>query len=145
MKIVVDTNIILGALFKSREGASRKLIRYCLEGKIEPIIGEALFLEYEDVLSRKELTKKCVLSVEEINRLLDAFLSCCEWIKIYYKWRPNLRDEGDNHLIELAVAGRADYIITKNIKDLTSGELRFNQIKIVTPSNFMKDVKLWEH
>jgi putative PIN family toxin of toxin-antitoxin system len=145
MRIVIDTNILLGALFKRRENMLRKIIRYCLEGLIEPLVGNALFLEYEDVLARKNLISKCQLSKTEIDELFDAFLSCCEWVKIYYKWRPNLKDEGDNHLIELAVAGGAEYIITRNIKDLTSGELNFHQLKIITPNNFIKEVKLWEH
>ena len=116
MKVVIDTNILLGALFKRRGSLSRKIIKYCLEGYLDPLIGDALFLEYEDALSREDLLAKCGLSKDEIDDLFDAFLSCCEWVKIYYKWRPNLKDEGDNHLIEVAVAGGAEYIITQNIK-----------------------------
>ena len=145
MKVMIDTNILIGAVFRLKERVSRKIIRYCLEGKIDPLISEALFLEYEDVLGRKELISKCELSKNEIDEIFDAFLSCCEWVKIYYKWRPNLKDEGDNHLIELAVAGGAEFIITRNTKDLASGELNFHPPKIITPSNFIKEVKLWEH
>ena len=145
MRIVIDTNIILGAIFKRRETISRKIIRYCLEGRLAPLIGETLFLEYEDGLSRKDLIQKSALSMQEINDLLDAFLSCCEWVKVYYRWRPNLKDEDDNHIIELAVAGKADYVITRNISDLKSGELIFSHIKIITPEDFIKEVTLWEH
>jgi predicted nucleic acid-binding protein len=71
--------------------------------------------------------------------LLDIFLAACRWTRIYYAWRPNLRDEGDNHLIELAVAGAADCIVTRNLRDLTSMELRFPQIRILTPEEFLKE------
>jgi predicted nucleic acid-binding protein len=46
-------------------------------------------------------------------------------------------DEGDNHLIELAVAGHADCIVSRNIKDLVTGELSFPRIAILTPEQFL--------
>ena len=60
--------------------------------------------EYEDVLARTELFSQSRLNYEERSELLDIFLSVCEWTRIYYGRRPNLPDEGDNHLVELAVA-----------------------------------------
>jgi predicted nucleic acid-binding protein len=69
---------------------------------------------------------------------LDIFLACCRWTEIYYGWRPNLKDEGDNHLIELAVAGHAQCIVSRNIKDLTSGELLFPEISLMTPETFLE-------
>ncbi|MFN7610382.1 MAG: putative toxin-antitoxin system toxin component, PIN family, partial [bacterium] len=103
---VVDTNVFLGALI-GQHGINRKLIRYCLQKKIIPIMGNALFTEYEDVLQREPLFLKCPLTPTERNTLFEAFLSVCIWTKIYYGFRPNLIDEGDNHLMELAIAGCA--------------------------------------
>jgi len=59
-------------------------------------MGAALINEYEAVLSRGALFKKCVLTAEEREELLDAFLSVCRWTRIYYLWRPNLPDDEDN-------------------------------------------------
>jgi hypothetical protein len=59
-----------------------------------------LFAEYEDVLSRTRVFDKSRLSAKERNELFEIFLSGCDWIRVYYQWRPNLRDEGDNHLME---------------------------------------------
>lgn len=59
---------------------------------------------------------------------------------IYYGWRPNLRDEEDNHLIELAVAGRASAIITKNARDFRSAELHFSGLKILLPEEALKEI-----
>jgi predicted nucleic acid-binding protein len=59
-------------------------------------------------------------------------------VETFFLWRPNLPDEGDNHLIELAVAGGATTIVTHNVRDLRGGELRFPQIAVETPGEFMK-------
>jgi predicted nucleic acid-binding protein len=53
-------------------------------------------------------------------------------------WRPNLQDEGDNFLVELALAGNANSIITNNIRDLRSAELKFPGMNIVTPEQILK-------
>ncbi|MHB8253526.1 MAG: PIN domain-containing protein [Acidiferrobacter sp.] len=60
------------------------------------------------------------------------------WVSVYYGWRPNLRDEGDNHLIELAIAGSAVAIITHNIGDLRGGEMVFPDLRIMTPSECLE-------
>jgi len=73
---------------------------------------------------------------------LDIFLSTCRWTRIYYGWRPNLPDEGDNHLVELAVAGGAEYIITRNIRDVARMELLFPELKVVFPETILKEMKL---
>ena len=70
--------------------------------------------------------------------MFEAFLSVCEWIRVYYLWRPNLPDEADNHLIELAIAGGADAIVTNNIRDVRTGELKFPHLRILTPTEFLQ-------
>lgn len=139
MIIVVDTNVFLGACMGT--GATSKVIASCLHGEHTPIIGSALFAEYTDVINRDDLFKACHLSSSERNELLDIFLGCCHWTEVYYGWRPNLKDEGDNFLIELAVAGQANCIVTRNIKDLISGELLFPELSILTPENFVRRSK----
>jgi uncharacterized protein len=141
-KVVIDTNIFISALISRSSSYSRKIIERVFDNSITPLMGEALFHEYIEVANRHDIFKSCVLNEKERQEFLQAYMKCCSWSKIYYKWRPNLQDEGDNHIIELAVAGRADYIITKNIKDLKSGELLFERLQIVTPDEFIKE-KLW--
>lgn len=143
IRIVIDTNIFLAAVLQP-EKTCRSLLRLVLEGKFQALMGEALFHEYEDILARDALFIKCPISTTERDDLFDAFLTCCNWVTIYYRWRPNLRDEADNHLVELAVAGQAEFIITRNIRDLTSGELLFDDFRIVTPENFLKEYGKWE-
>jgi predicted nucleic acid-binding protein len=100
-------------------------------------MGAALFHEYEDVLSRPEMMAKGPLTATERQTLLEAFLSVTDWVKVYFLWRPNLPDEADNHLIELALAGTAETIVTNNLKDLQFGELRFPGLKIQSPRQFL--------
>lgn len=71
--------------------------------------------------------------------MLDIFLAACRWTRIYFGWRPNLRDEGDNHLVELAVAGGAACIVSRNVRDLTTMELKFPALAVRTPENFLKE------
>lgn len=135
-RIVVDTNVFIAAIL-SPAGENREVLRACLLGKAKPLMGPALFHEYEDLLSRSELMANGPLIADDRRNLLNAFLSVTEWVKIYFLWRPNLPDEADNHLIELAIAGSASVIITNNLKDLRHGELRFPSLRILTPKQFI--------
>lgn len=119
-------------------GSCSKVIATCLQQSHIPLMGAALFAEYNDVINRDDIFKTCHLNKEERNELLDIFLAYCRWTDIYFGCRPNLKDEGDNHLIELAVAGHAQCIVTRNIKDLKSGELLFPDISIITPEIFLQ-------
>ena len=74
-------------------------------------MGQALFAEYESVLARSEPFLRSPISDRERDALLAALISRCTWVRVYYLWRPNLPDEADNHLVELAVAGNAGAIL----------------------------------
>lgn len=102
------------------------------------MISNALFQEYEAVSARPEVRKTCPLSAKEIETLLAAYYSVCQWVPIYYLWRPNLRDEDDNFLIELAVAGNCDVVVTNNVKDLVGAELNFNDLRILKPQQLLR-------
>jgi putative PIN family toxin of toxin-antitoxin system len=140
VRTVVDTNVLVGTMLGG-QGDNAKVIRSCLKGVLSPLIGETLFLEYEDVLNRPELFIKSPLSRKERIELFAAFLSVCEWVEIYFSWRPNLRDEGDNHLVELAVAGGAEVIVTNNARDFKNTELRFPDLKVITPWELVKELR----
>lgn len=136
-KIVVDTSVVISALI-GKEGPSREILRKCLLGEYVPLISNALFQEYEDVSARKAILELCPLTQAEVKELLCSFYSVCQWVSIYYLWRPNLKDEADNFLIELAIAGNARVIVTNNIKDLKGAELSFKHLDILTPQEFLR-------
>ena len=81
------------------------------------------------------------LSSDERHELLDIFLACCDWTRVYFAWRPNLPDEADNHLIELAVAGAAGFVVTRNLRDLNRAELKFPGLRCLDPASFMKEIE----
>ena len=138
MRVVIDTNIFVSACMGT--GSAAGVIAACLQSRCTTLMSAALFAEYEDVLGRDKIFAGCRLSAIERDELLDIFLSCCEWTRVYYLWRPNLPDEGDNHLVELAVAGGADVIVTRNLRDLRRMELKFPLLRIVSPVAFCKEL-----
>ncbi len=139
MVVVLDTNIFVAALL-GPGGASRSVLRSCLEGRLQPLMGAALFAEYESLLSRQPLFAACRLDARQRDDLFNAFLNVCRWTNIYYSWRPNLRDEADNHLIELAVAGGASAIVTKNVRDFKGAELHFPGLRILPPEALLREI-----
>ena len=135
--IVIDTNVLVSALI-GKEGPGREILRGCLLGRYKPLISNALFQEHEDVTARESILELCPLNFTELRELINAYYSTCHWVPIYYLWRPNLRDENDNFLIELAIAGNCSCIITNNTRDLRSAELSFKELKILTPEEFLR-------
>lgn len=142
MHVVIDTNVFVGACLGT--GASSAVVAACLDGRCAPLMSASLFAEYEAVLQRDALFEGCRLSTTEREELLDIFLACCTWTRVYYLWRPNLPDETDNHLIELAVAGGASHVVSKNQRDLQRMELRFPRLQILLPEEFLKELP-WPH
>ena len=136
---MVDTNVFAGALLREG-GYNRQVLRACLDDRVQPVMGQSLFLEYEDVLGREALFSRSPLSAAERRALFEAFLSVCEWVHVYYLWRPNLRDEGDNHVFELAVAGGAAAIVTNNVADFRYGNLRFPDLQVLAPKDFVSSL-----
>jgi putative PIN family toxin of toxin-antitoxin system len=140
-RIVVDTNVLVSAML-SPEGNNRQVLRACLTRAAEPLVGTTLFHEYIDLLSRPVM-EQSPLSASKREALFAAFLSVAEWVKVYFLWRPNLPDEADNHLIELALAGQATTIVTNNVRDVGRGELKFPGLAVRTPAQFLEDIQ-WQ-
>lgn len=135
--ILVDTNVFVGACMGV--GASARIIELCLRGQFQPAMGASLLAEYEDVIGREALFENCRLSRVQREELLDIFLSTCQWRHTYFSWRPNVRDEGDNHIVELAVAAAATHVVTWNMRDFAAMELRFPALKFLSPPQFLKE------
>lgn len=114
-------------------------MRDALQGKIEPLFGNALWLEYEDLLGRPVWTD--ATTSKERRQVLAALARVGRWVNIYYGWRPNLPDEADNHLIELAMAGGAAAIITHNVRDIRRGELLLSGLRVHTPAEYLEETR----
>ncbi|MEA2019279.1 MAG: putative toxin-antitoxin system toxin component, PIN family [Campylobacterota bacterium] len=138
MKIVIDTSVWISALI-TKKSSARELLRLVFNAKLTPQMSEALFREYESVMKRKKIQKLTPLTLLEQDELFEAYLSTCNWNEIYYAWRPNLKDEDDNFVVELAVASGAEALITYNIKDFKDSELFFKH-RTITPEDFIKEI-----
>lgn len=135
-RIVLDTNV-MAAAFTSGRGSSREVLRRVLRGEALALVSVPLFAEYEDVLARPQVQRRCSLTAPEQRALFDAFLACSELVEVYYRWRPNLPDESDNHVLELAVAAGDATILTFNRRDFSRGELRFPGVLIQSPADWL--------
>ena len=135
IEVVVDTSVVVAAL-KSDGGASRQVLRRCFDGDFRPLFGNALWLEYEDVVKRGDWGQET--SEQERLVVVASLASVGRWVSIYFGWRPNLPDEADNHLYELAVAGAAEAIITHNLRDFRGAELTWDKPRVVTPAQALE-------
>ena len=75
---MVDTNVLVSAVL-SPDGAAREVLRRCLAGHARPLVGNALFLDYEDVLAREARFTAASITPNDRAALLEALLSVCEW------------------------------------------------------------------
>lgn len=135
IELVIDTNVFVASL-RSGGGASRTVVRQALSGRFTPVFGNALWLEYEDLLNRPVWTDET--SDEERRAVLAALGRRGRWVSVYFGWRPNLPDEGDNHLIELAVAAQVQAIVTHNVRDVARGELVWKGLRVLTPQQCLE-------
>jgi putative PIN family toxin of toxin-antitoxin system len=138
LSVVIDTNVFVAGL-RSGGGASRSVLRKALQGDLQPLFGNALWMEYQDLLDRPVWGD--FTSPDERRSVLSALAKQARWISVYYGWRPNLPDEGDNHLIELALAGDAQAIVTHNLRDLMGGQLRLGKLRVLTPAQCLEELK----
>lgn len=139
-KIIIDTNVLIASL-RSRRGASYALMHQIHRPEIQIVMSVPLALEYEQVA--KAHHAQLVFSWHDIEAYIDYLCSIAIRTKIYYLWRPCLRDPGDEMILEAAVASRCDYIVTFNKKDFVGSE-RFG-ILAVTPKEFLTILAKGEH
>lgn len=100
------------------------------------MFGNALWPEYEDVLGREIWTT--TTTAADRNQVLAALAHVSRWVSVSFGWRPNLPDEADSHLIELAVAAGAAAIVTHNVRDVARGELVWKDLRVLTPAQLLE-------
>ena len=131
VRIVLDTDAIVAAM-RSPTGASASIIRKARRGKIALLLSVPLAMEYEAVCVRPEHQLAAGLSEQEVHIFVDAVIAIAEPVKIHYLWRPQLRDPSDEMVLEAAVNGRANLLITFNVRDYGTAPARFG-IEVMTP------------
>lgn len=132
---MLDTNVIVAA-FRSRRGASNALLKLVDEGRATPLCSTALFLEYEAVLSRPQTRAVTGHGLDDVAAIMRALAALCEPIDISFRMRPMLRDADDEMVLEAAFNGRADAIVTHNVRDF--GTIPDLHLEIVTPGDIVR-------
>ena len=135
---MLDTSVIVAAL-RSRGGASNALLRRVAAGRVVPLLTPVLFLEYEAVLKRPEQRLAHGLSAEAVDRFLAALASAAEPVEVRFRWRPQLADPGDEMVLEAAVNGRAEALVTHNIRDFRAAAARFG-LAVVAPGDWLREI-----
>ena len=133
--IVIDTNVFVSAS-RSRDGYAFRLVELLGKGKFVVHLSVPLLMEYEELLKR--MLPDLPVSQNVVDDILDYLCSVAEWHEIYFLWRPFLRDPDDDMVLEVAVSGMCDYIVTFNQRDFVGVE-QFG-LTVVTPGEFLKRI-----
>lgn len=137
-RIVLDTCVIVSA-FRSRNGASYSLLSAVAGGMVRPLVSTALFLEYQAVLLRSEQMSAHGLSEADIQGALLDLANLSEPVEAYFKWRPQMGDPNDEMVLEAAIAGKADALVTHNVRDFVNAAQQFG-VKVMRPGEFLRGI-----
>jgi len=138
-RVVLDTSVIVAAL-RTRLGAGNAVLRLVAERRLLMLATPPLFLEYEDVLKRPEHRLAHGLSPEAIDEVLAELAALIEPVEVHFQWRPQSKDPNDEMVLEAAINGRADALVTYNVADFAGPAERF-EIGVLTPADVLKKVK----
>jgi putative PIN family toxin of toxin-antitoxin system len=137
INVIIDTNVLVAGLIGAK-GPNREILRHCFNGTLQPCIGISLYTEYQDLLQRENIQTLCRQSSVTLAEFLDDFANICKPVEVWFLWRPNLKDEADNHVVELAIAANVTYIVTNNISDFACAELKQSGYQVITPPDLLR-------
>lgn len=130
-RVVLDTSVMVAAV-RSNRGASRVLLAGALQRDYELLLSVPLMIEYEAVLTRPEHLEAAGLSEGDVQALLDGLASVGTPVRLAYLWRPVLADVDDDMVLETAINGEAELLVTLNPADF-GGASSFN-LRVISPA-----------
>ena len=133
-RIVIDTNVLISSV-RSRRGASFRLLSLVGGQEFEITISVPLLFEYEDALMR---IVPSVMTASDVQDLLDYLCEVADKRHVFYLWRPMLSDPRDDHVLEAAVAGGCDGIVTFDQRDFAGAE-QFG-VRVMGPKEFLFEI-----
>jgi putative PIN family toxin of toxin-antitoxin system len=139
MKVVLDTDVIVAGM-RSPGGASAEILRKARQGRVTLLLSVPLALEYEAICSETEHRLAAGLSERKVEIFLDAIVAMAEPVKTHFLWRPQLRDPGDEMVLEAAINGRADLLVTFNVRDFGPVPSRFG-IAVMIPRDALERIR----
>lgn len=134
--LVLDTDVIVAAV-RSSSGASAAILAMAIRGELEVAISAAMVLEYEAVALREEHLDAGRTNVDEVRAIIDSLVVVGHHVEPHFRWRPQLRDPGDELVLEAAVNGRASAIVTFNRRDFLPAARRFG-LEVVLPREILE-------
>lgn len=134
--MALDTNVLVAAI-RSDRGAARRLLLGALERRYQVVASVPLMIEYEAVLSRDEHLLASGLSAEEVHAVLDALAMVAEPVRLAYLWRPLLTDADDDMVLETAINGRVEVLVTLNLRDFAAAKGMFD-LEILSPADALE-------
>jgi putative PIN family toxin of toxin-antitoxin system len=137
--LVLDTDVIIAAM-RSPSGASAALLMAARRGEIRMLANVALALEYEATCRRAEHGVAAGLSPAQVGVFIDAVIALAEPVETHFLWRPQLRDPGDELVLEAAVNGHANAIVTFNQKNFGEIPMKFG-VKVLAPVDALRRIK----
>lgn len=128
------------AAFRSSRGASRQLLLGALAGRFELLLSVPLLLEYEAVLTRAEQLSAIGIGRRDVELVLDDVTSIARPVRLSYRWRPQLPDAKDDMVLETAVNGSADAVVTFNQADFVALKERFD-CRVILPQVALSELR----
>jgi putative PIN family toxin of toxin-antitoxin system len=139
MRVVLDTDVVIAA-FRSKTGASRALLDYALQRTITMVVSVPLLIEYEAILKRSSQRDAHGLSDAELERALHLLTQACDTQPLHFLWRPQLQDVSDEMVLETAINGRVDKLVTFNQRHLNAAAQRF-KLPCVRPAECLFELE----
>ena len=136
VRVVLDTDILVAAI-RSDAGASRRLVENALDEWYPLLVSVPLMVEYEAVLTRPEHLAESGLSTRDVQALLDAVAVVAEPVRLSYLWRPILSDAQDDMVLETAMNGQADLLVTFNQRHFTRAAETF-ALQVLRPASALR-------
>jgi putative PIN family toxin of toxin-antitoxin system len=137
--VVLDTDVVVAGM-RSPGGASAALLLEALAGRLTTLLNVALAIEYEATCTLAEHRLAAGLSEREVWLFLDAVVALAEPVESHFLWRPSLRDPADEMVLETAVGGHADAIVTFNVRDYGSAPAEFG-VRVLLPRDALRSLK----
>jgi putative PIN family toxin of toxin-antitoxin system len=141
MKVVLDTNIIISALY-SKRGASYQLLRLALSGELSYSISPLVAFEYGGKINQKIEEGFLRLEKKDSRKILDALFAMATIVWKPIQVRPTLTDPSDEKILECAMSAQCTHIITFNTKHFPEAVTALYRIRVMTAGEFLK---MWRH
>jgi putative PIN family toxin of toxin-antitoxin system len=135
----MDTAAVVAAM-RSPTGASAAIVRAVRQRQVTLLLSVPLAIEYEAVCRKSEHRVEAGLSERQVEIFVDAIIAMGEPVLTHFLWRPQLHDPNDEMVLEAAINGRADAIVTFNVRDFGTAAAQFG-VEVLLPRQVIARMK----